>query len=314
MSCLVKSYKFSYSNKMLFSRYKNEARLDSILHRTQPTEFQTFIKNPTLYLSRKLYSWRRAIPIQPTSPITVVCISDTHNTQVNIPSGDVLIHAGDLTNSGTLEELQATLKWLRLLPHPYKVIIGGNHDLILDILATEEENPTDWSGLIYLNNSSVTIRCDSGRELKIYGSPMTPRHGNGTFQYPRMQDIWKGLLPDDIDILVTHGPPKAHLDLGDLGCEFLLAELWRIQPRLHVFGHIHAGYGQEWVQYDGLQRAYEAASIAGGGCFKLGRVLYELITDFLRPVKESRGGLLVNRSFVGGLKHWNRWTPIRVSI
>ena len=305
---------------MVLLRYKNEASLNSILHRPQPTEFQTFIKNPTLYLSRKLYSWRRAIPIQPTSPVTIICISDTHNTQVDVPLGDVLIHAGDLTNSGTLEELQATLNWLRLLPHPYKIVVGGNHDLILDTLSAKEVNNNvaarnliDWSGLIYLNNSSVTIKCDSGRELKIYGSPMTPCYGNWAFQYPRMKDIWKGLLPDDIDILVTHRPPIAHLDFGGLGCEFLLAELWRIQPRLHVFGHIHAGYGQEWVQYNSLQRAYEAAATAGGGCFKLGRILYELITDFFRPAKESRG-LLVNASIVGGFRDEMRRTPIRASI
>jgi hypothetical protein len=142
---------------------------------------------------------------------------------------------------------------------------------------------------------------------------MTPRHGNWAFQYPRTQDTWKDRVPDDIDILVTHGPPKAHLDLTGLGCEFLLAELWRIQPRLHVFGHIHAGYGQELVQYDDLQRAYEAAVTAGGGCFKLGRVLYELVMNHLRPAKESRG-LLVNASIVGGFRDEMRRTPIRVSI
>jgi hypothetical protein len=97
----------------------------------------------------------------------------------------MLIHASDLINSRTLEELQATLNWLRLLPHPYKVVVGGNYNLILNTLLTKEVNNNiaarnliDWSRLIYLNNSSVTIKCDSGRELKIYGSLITPYYGN----------------------------------------------------------------------------------------------------------------------------------------
>lgn len=87
-------------------------------------------------------------------------------------------------------------------------------------------------------------------------------------------------MPDDVDILVTHGPPKAHLDYDGAGCEFLLAELWRVQPRLHVFGHIYSGYGQELVQYNGLQEAYEVVVISGGGVFKLGRILCELLWIF----------------------------------
>jgi predicted phosphohydrolase len=258
--------------------------------------------------------------MQPISPVTIICISDTHNAQIDVPPGDMLIHTGDLTQSGTLKELEAALGWLRSLPHPHKVIIGGNHDLILDSTLTQKENnhtsaqnSRDRSRFTYLNNTSTTIKCDSGRELKIFGSPMTPRHGNWAFQYPRNEDVWKDLVPDDVDILVTHGPPKAHLDHGGAGCDILVAELWRIQPRLHVFGHIHAGYGQELVQYNGLQEAYEAAAAAGGGMFKLGRVLFEFVMDFLRPARESRG-LLVNASIVGGLRDEIRRPAMRVSI
>lgn len=58
------------------------------------------------------------------------------------------------------------------------------------------------------------------------------------------------------DILITHGPPKNHLDLG-LGCPHLLREVWRVKPRLHVFGHIHWGAGTEPVYFDECQAAYE---------------------------------------------------------
>jgi 3',5'-cyclic AMP phosphodiesterase CpdA len=62
----------------------------------------------------------------------VVCVSDTHNSQAALPDGDVLIHAGYLTQSGSMKELKATVDWLRAQPHPNKIVVAGNHDLCLD--------------------------------------------------------------------------------------------------------------------------------------------------------------------------------------
>ena len=76
----------------------------------------------------------------PAIPIGIVCISDTHGTQPPIPSGDLLLHAGDLSNWGTFTEIQAQLTWLSKQPHKYKVIIAGNHDLLLD-RAFEKRHP-----------------------------------------------------------------------------------------------------------------------------------------------------------------------------
>ncbi|KAL6307091.1 Metallo-dependent phosphatase-like protein [Sparassis latifolia] len=61
-----------------------------------------------------------------------VCISDTHSRQFAVPEGDVLLHSGDLTNSGTYKGFRSTIEWLADLPHPHKIIIAGNHDLPLD--------------------------------------------------------------------------------------------------------------------------------------------------------------------------------------
>src|SRR5438067_1571839 len=98
-----------------------------------PTEWEIFCKDPTIYLARWLYQKRSIIHrVQPSTPITVVCISDSHNTQPAVPDGDVLLHAGDLTEAGTFDELQAQMDWLNSLPHRYKVAISGNHDLVLD--------------------------------------------------------------------------------------------------------------------------------------------------------------------------------------
>ena len=74
---------------------------------------------------------------------------------------------------------------------------------------------------------------------------------------------------DDTDVLVTHGPPRAHLNLLGIGCVFLLDAVWRVRPRLHVFGHVHEGYGQEVLQYTPLQAAYERLVIARIGVWEL---------------------------------------------
>lgn len=82
-------------------------------------------------------------------------------------------------------------------------------------------------------------------------------------------DIWGGKIPDNIDILITHGPPRAHLDLLEYGCVYLLQELWRVRPQIHVFGHIHEGAEMEWLQFDSLQSAYERTVAPGGGSWNL---------------------------------------------
>lgn len=85
-------------------------------------------------LATKLASIHRLSPSPPsyTSPITVVCISDTHSTQPSLPGGDLFLHAGDLTQWGTYTKLQAQVTWLSQQPHTYEVVIAGNHDLLLD--------------------------------------------------------------------------------------------------------------------------------------------------------------------------------------
>lgn len=291
--------------------------LDALLARPRPSTWQQFLKEPCVFLAKKLYSWRSIIPIEPISPITVVCVSDTHNSQPRIPPGDILIHAGDATQSGTLKEFQSCVDWLHSLPHKYKILVAGNHDLLLDPKIQSPDSTRrdaiDWQDVIYLHNEAITLRFTGGRQLKIYGSPLSPRHGNWAFQYSRAQDVWRDAVPIDTDVLVTHGPPRTHLDLGYLGCCFLLRELWSKRPRLHVFGHVHEGYGQEWVQFDGLQKAYEETLISNGGIWRLGRVLYEFLLTQFRPNGECQA-LLVNASAVGGLRDEKRRQAITVHI
>lgn len=221
-----------------------------------------------------------AKPAQP--PIRIVCVSDTHSEiPEDLPSGDLLIHAGDLTNAGTIDALQDQIDWLDSLPFEHVIAIAGNHDLYLDprsrrTLPSPDSSVSpralDWKRVKYLQHSSISLSFSSqNRTLKIYGAPQVPACGGDgvAFTYPRGTDAWSGTIPTDIDVLITHTPPKYHLDLPcALGCEWLLREVWRVKPKLHVFGHIHCGKtdlvgslrgGQEIVRWNEKQRRLEKA-------------------------------------------------------
>lgn len=76
------------------------------------------------------------------------------------------------------------------------------------------------------------------------------------FQYDRESAPWQNRIPLETDVLITHTPPRYHLDLN-LGCAGLLEEIWLVKPRLHVFGHVHSGHGREAVFWDEGQKSYE---------------------------------------------------------
>lgn len=312
--------------------------LDALLHRRRPGPWDRFLLHPCLFLARKLYAWRpRRIPPSEALPVTVVCVSDTHNTQPALPEGDVLVHAGDLTQSGTYEELCAVLVWLSAQPHPIKIVVAGNHDILLDskqdaignrIVSTTDPSKSPealraalpWGDVIYLQNEETTVTCPNGRRLRVYGSPYSPRYGNWAFQYPKPEDIWRNTVPDNTDILVTHGPPRGHLDLN-LGSVHLLRELWRVRPLLHVFGHIHEGAGVEGVGVDALLGAYEGAVVDGGGFWNLVWTAVRFLQAWLSfsggwRVGEGRGEwcTLVNAAVVGGLRDVQTRGPVTVVI
>lgn len=222
----------------------------------------------------------RPHPRRHPRPVRIVCISDTHSLDPGpIPNGDILIHAGDITAHGTPAELQAAINLLSALPHPYKFIIAGNHDTYLDptsratLSKPDEQNPPvplDWRTLTYLQHASHTLHLPSqNRTLHLHGSPQTPLPDpTFSFVYERGQDAWTRTIPPETDILITHTPPKYHLDLpAALGCEHLSAEVARVKPLLHVFGHVHAARsdfegrwatgGRERVVWAEGQRALE---------------------------------------------------------
>uniref|UniRef100_K3WF95 Calcineurin-like phosphoesterase domain-containing protein n=1 Tax=Globisporangium ultimum (strain ATCC 200006 / CBS 805.95 / DAOM BR144) TaxID=431595 RepID=K3WF95_GLOUD len=182
----------------------------------------------------------------------VVCISDTHSRHDtfhaahHIPDGDVLVHAGDFSDTGDRDE----------------VVIAGNHDTTFDrehyihnykrYKHERQHDPEEVRSLLtnalYLEDQAVVID-----GFTFYGSPWQPEYHNWAFNLPRgekLQHKWRQ-IPGNTDVLVTHGPPLGWLDtvqVGDelmpQGCEALAVEVQtRIRPQYHVFGHIHEGYG-----------------------------------------------------------------------
>ena len=237
--------------------------MDAILDCRPPT-FWTFIwEDPIRTLAKLLHRFRQSrLPLLKAGdpPIKVVCISDTHNTYPALPLGDLLLHAGDLSQSGTKSEIQATLDWLSQQPHQHKVVIAGNHELLLDPAKNPYSDGAEaltWHDMTYLQDSSATLRFRGGRALKVYGSPWTRKYGNWAFDYPVGSDHWTDPVPDDVNVLVTHMPPFAHLDIDGGGDEFLLQEVKRVKPELHVFGHFHAGHGREDVCWGEFEEVFE---------------------------------------------------------
>ena len=177
-------------------------------------------------------------------------ISDTHGRhyKLDLPGGDILIHCGDFMNSGLkINEATSFLKWFSKQDYKHKVFIAGNHDILFeDHPYVRDSLLLEYPDVTYLQDSSVTIE-----GLKIYGSPWQPEFYNWAFNLPRGEELKKkwDLIPDDIDILITHGPPMDFLDtvVGQyepLGCYDLKQRVLNIQPKIHCFGHIHSGYGE----------------------------------------------------------------------
>lgn len=249
--------------------------------------FQTPVKL-LLYHAYHIVTALRSTPTPSNPPVRIICISDTHSQTVDeIPDGDILIHAGDMTNDGSIPEIQKQVDWLCSLPHKEIVVISGNHDTYLDprtrpsLREDQKSGTINWKRVHYLQHRTLSLTIDVepnnavseethllGRErkqrrLKIYGAPQIPACGDMSvhaFQYPRGRDAWSETIPEDTDILVTHTPPKYHMDLSlpsELGCEHLAKEVQRVKPKLHVFGHVHWGAGQEVVWWDKCHDAYE---------------------------------------------------------
>lgn len=181
--------------------------------------------------------------------MNLVCISDTHcrTNCVALPEGDVLIHAGDFTFRGSLGEIKPELEIIATAPHKHKIVIAGNHDWCFDNpFRKKVEKDCEKLGITYLRDESVTID-----GVKFYGSPWQPRFFDWAFNVdrgPKIAEKWAA-IPDDVEVLITHGPPFGIGDPtyrdGRVGCNDLLGRICELKKlKVHVFGHIHLGYGE----------------------------------------------------------------------
>ncbi|GLB02013.1 hypothetical protein AtubIFM57258_000426 [Aspergillus tubingensis] len=217
------------------------------------------------------------------SPIKTrfLILSDTHGAELPEScfehSVDVVIHCGDLTNSSYITEFQTTIKQLQRLKAPIKLVIAGNHDFTLDTptfkqkireaglkndpsvrkvygdyeeVRTLFKNEQD-NGIILLDEGTHSLTLPNGALLNIYASPYTPSLGDWGFQYhpERGHDFQ---IEKDVDIVITHGPPRGIMDYTDngrAGCPDLFKAVARARPRMHCFGHIHEGWGAMIAQW-----------------------------------------------------------------
>jgi Icc-related predicted phosphoesterase len=118
----------------------------------------------------------------------------------------------------------------------------------------------DYPNIIYLQDESYGIYdLEKDKTLNIYGSPWQPEFYSWAFNLPKngieIAGKWEA-IPDDTDILITHGPSWGAVDTvvgrpwDNLGCELLSERIQTFRPKIHVCGHIHSGYGVETI--DGI--------------------------------------------------------------
>lgn len=221
-------------------------------------------------------------PVSSTVKTRVLAISDTHGREnLTHEPADVAIHCGDLTDGSKIDEFKAAINLLRNVQAPLKLVIAGNHDFTLDIPTFQDKIDEAWRlqsvdlleirrdygyhgqvedlfteaqvfGIHFLQEGIHQFDLANGASLTVYASPYTPslEDSHWAFQYPpsKGHDFAIG---QGVDIVMTHGPPRGILDLTSTGQRAGSAELFeavaRSRPRMHCFGHIHAGWGAKLV-------------------------------------------------------------------
>lgn len=165
----------------------------------------------------------------------ILHLSDTHGCHPqlrNLPEADVVVHSGDFCMVGSEQEAIDFMDWFCDLPYRHKIFICGNHD---DCLYGANIGGLD-DNVHYLCNSGIEIE-----GLKFYGVLMfmddcvTDR-----------QNLNYDKIPIDTDVLITHTPAYGILDFDDsinYGSEVLLQAVTNVNPRIHLFGHIHKQHG-----------------------------------------------------------------------
>lgn len=168
----------------------------------------------------------------------IFAISDTHKKHydINVPECDVFVCAGDFTNFGdTYNNYINFNRWLGEIRANKKIVVGGNHD---ELLYKDKNILKHLNNCIYLEDKEIVID-----GYKFYGTPWEQWYYEWLFSQGQYKDI-----PNDIDVLITHTPPYQIYDIGydgrNFGCKHLLDKVFKIQPKFHIFGHVHCSGGR----------------------------------------------------------------------
>lgn len=211
-------------------------------------------------------------------------LSDTHNQHGKFKTGggDILLHTGDFTLRGSDQEVQNFMLWMGQQNYKHKVAIPGNHDFSIESNYLYWKDEFEKRGIHLLNDSGVQLE-----GINIWGSPITPWFHSWAFNRARteaeatarhrwIKPHWDA-IPDNTEILLTHGPPMGILDEvtrpngtpydppNKVGCEELLKRIEELNVSLHLFGHIHEGRGFQYcpkitfVNGSSLDRTYSPA-------------------------------------------------------
>lgn len=183
----------------------------------------------------------------------LVCISDTHNqhNKIKLPKGDVLIHAGDATGRGTIQEVSNFLTWMGAQPFTHRLFVPGNHDWLFEKQPQLAKQMCEDNKIVLLHERAIEID-----GLKFYGSAFQPEFCGWAFNKsrgPELAEIWSR-IPSDTDVLVTHSPSMSILDElvyangvpngQHVGCRDLAERMSQLDIKVHICGHIHCGYGK----------------------------------------------------------------------
>ena len=210
--------------------------------------------------------------------LKITLISDTHarhnKLTADLPGGDLLIHAGDFMTSGySVTEAEDFFTWFdSIRNYDYKIFIAGNHDRVMQNQPDEMLGKlTAYKTIDYLEDDECAMYYDGPNGdipdsiVRVYGSPWQPEFYNWAFNLPRkgpgLASKWAA-VPDNTDILVTHGPAYGFVDDVEgrrgqhLGCELLAERIKEFKPKIHVCGHIHTGHGH---YFDGHTHFFNAA-------------------------------------------------------
>ena len=193
------------------------------------------------------------------SKMRLIFISDTHSyhKKIELTNCDLLVCSGDISWKGERDILESFDRWIGKLKQKgiirEAVVIPGNHDLSGDSKFIRYYQPSFRE---FFKHCTLLVDQSFDFEgLKIYASPKTPKFGNWAYAYERgleAKHTWSQ-IPDDTQLLVTHGPPHSILDQTyyggeNVGCEELYKRVKQLdQLIIHSFGHIHEAFGVEEV-------------------------------------------------------------------